>query len=506
MGDVLVDQPEVAAVLNVHKDIVASLLPGDPSIFVGRRGSGKTTMIHAKVHERSRPIELSTSNAFAIIKNVLASWRAARRKYYVANIAELWSAIIWNAVLADFAVNHKDDHGFPEKITEYAQGLCGDELDPQTSTLRFTAELMEKVGQGNQPLSFDPTLFLAGDVSLARAIEEATYWIQINGVRPTIIFDTMDDQERLIRRNPEALQGLLLLLGQNTGSDRIRSFRFSIPAELYPAIGRISRAPLRDLYPAQFITWQADELVKLLARRLAVFTYLYEPQLSEVLGIGKMPSYEDFGEDEQVTLLRALVPANVMNGVGREEDCLTYIIRHTQLLPRHVVVLMNHIWAAHVRTEGATRKISAEAVQQGIDRAQYNLILEIFRAHAFLYPDLEKTCQRIFPHLYLQSDWRDLRTQYNSAATRDGQAPFAEAVRMLLAAGAIGVKNGDEDEYVLADFGFQRIEGIPPFTKDATFCLHPLFTRHFGCKERGGVFPHGKRVVNFLPRPLEAGE
>jgi len=80
---------------------------------------------------------------------------------------------------------------------------------------------------------------------------------------------------------------------------------------------------------------------------------------------------------------------------------LPYILRHTQLLPRHFLMLLNSIFAgASVGTQSLySFPVSEKRVTEGVRRVESRIVEEIFDAFGRIHRTAGKTCRKCLPSL-----------------------------------------------------------------------------------------------------------
>jgi len=199
---------------------------------------------------------------------------------------------------------------------------------------------------------------------------------------------------------------------------------------------------------------------------------------------------------DALTLFNAVLPQHISNQVGYEEETISYILRHTQLLPRHLLILLNSIFKNSEGTGSLNSfPISQERILNGIRQMEDFMVREIFVAFKLIYPTAEETCRRCLPELGHKFTMGDLHRVF----TRHGKAVFGsdnlfDFQRMLLEIGAIGrvIPGKERDLYIKGNFEYTVSHPLS-LSQDDELCIHPLFSGIFhgsGTKERP-VYPYG---------------
>jgi hypothetical protein len=271
--------------------------------------------------------------------------------------------------------------------------------------------------------------------------------------------------------------------------------RFCLPAEIYRRFIKISSNPNKDFRRALKLQWTAGELILIGAQRLMFYLALYyQDFLKSILPL-------DFTRRaDALKLFNAVLPERITNQSGFQEETISYILRHTQLLPRHFLMLLNSIFKT---TVNGTQKlapfpIAEQRIIDGIRHVEEFMIGEIFVAFKPTYPTAEETCKRCLPELGHKFTMGDLHRVF----TRHGKAVFGsddliEFQRMLVEIGAIGrvIKGRETDLYIKGSFEYIVSHELA-LGQDDELCVHPLFSgiyRGSGQKDRP-VYPYGSEL------------
>ena len=187
---------------------------------------------------------------------------------------------------------------------------------------------------------------------------------------------------------------------------------------------------------------------------------------------------------------------------------MSYILRHTQLLPRHLLMLLNSIF----RKTGVTQTLTPfpvpkERIINGIRQVEELIVKEIFVAFKLIYPTAEETCRRCLPELGHKFTMGDLHRVF----TRHGKAVFGgenlfEFQRMLIEIGAIGrvIPGKESDLYIKGNFEY-TVQHQLALGQDDEICVHPLFSGIFQNNGKSGrpVYPYGSVLEDADYRDVE---
>ena len=174
---------------------------------------------------------------------------------------------------------------------------------------------------------------------------------------------------------------------------------------------------------------------------------------------------------------------------------MSYILRHTQLLPRHFIMLLNSIFKKPGFTQSLNPfPIGEDKIINGIRQVEEFMVGEIFVAFKPTFPTAEETCKRCLPELGHKFTPGDLHRIF----TRHGKAVFGvgnlfDFQRMLLEIGAIGrvLPGKEKDVYIKGNFEYTVSHELIIGQEDE-LCVHPLFSGIFhGNGRERPVYPYG---------------
>jgi hypothetical protein len=195
-----------------------------------------------------------------------------------------------------------------------------------------------------------------------------------------------------------------------------------------------------------------------------------------------------------------LLPNKTNNRLGEIEDPLAYVIRHTQLLPRHALMIFNHMLSRAKSDSGGWRRISDEAMREGVGEAEELIARHILKPYLSKYPRLLDACADILPDLNpicSNSDLAKIGRRFKSRHEEE----ITNVWKTLYLMGVLGrVVDAPTSEvppemrsarYCFGEFVFNGAPSLGLAT-DQTYCFHPVFTRFFRIPRRD---TDDKRVV-----------
>lgn len=461
-----------------------------PSIIMGRKGSGKTSYLRTVFFDRKYDYytEIRTAQVLGHISKVIQ--RITGEAVFPETLAELWEMILWVCVLSEIrrhSLLPQDKLSlvgvYLEKVGVRDAANVEDVLWKLAGTFdQVTAEHPDD-GVTEILRRFDRVTFDSTTLAVVESLKSA-------GKRFVILMDSLDDFQLDIESVSHSMRGMLKFVGSMNKPRDVVDIRFCLPTELYRRIIKISSNPNKDFRRSLKLQWTAGELILIGAQRLKIYLELYYPDY-----LKRLLPLDLTGRADALKLFNAVLPKTITNHAGFQEETIAYILRHTQLLPRHFLILLNSIF----RSTGGTQSLNPFPVSEariinGIRQVEERIVTEIFVAFKLIHPAAEDVCKRCIPELGHKFSMGDLHRVYNrrGKAVFDGENLF-EFQRMLMEIGAVGrVKPGKAtDIYIQGNFEY-TVDHEIAVSQDDELCLHPLFSGIFG-KDRHDrpVYPYG---------------
>ena len=132
--------------------------------------------------------------------------------------------------------------------------------------------------------------------------------------------------------------------------------------------------------------------VRIGAQRLKYYLDLYHKQF-----LNRLLPLDLNKRTDAIRLFQAVLPDRITNQAGYQEDTLSYILRHTQLLPRHFLMFLNSIFKGLANNHSRPFPISEARIVNGIRQMEEFIVSEIFVAFKQTHPSAEATCKRCLP-------------------------------------------------------------------------------------------------------------
>jgi hypothetical protein len=461
-----------------------------PTILLGRKGSGKSALItdlrlqmqRRSLKIKSNQIDIHKRQEFVIAvltwphfhKIVMSVGRQFSRDDVLAELVppeyfiNLWYEILWDEVIQHFYsfAHYPDSRAILEPIDIYINATNFFEGNPKQHAKKSFEDSRNAV---------------------------ITY-LEHRGANLYFLFDSMDNYPVRHHTFSKIFSGLFQALTKVSDDSPRIHVTFCVPEEVEEFMVSGSTNLMKDFASSLRIQWKPIDLLRVIAHRLRLSARLHDKELYD------RSHALDFSQREHIhQFFSAVLPLEILNSQGTAENTLAYIIRHTQLLPRHIIDIFNRTISNHYRREGKFTDISQEAVREGVRDSQRLIASQILHPYEQLYPKLLAACRTILP---------DLDPICSSAVLRKNQGRFLRKIEddigsvweTLFKMGVLGRSTAQtgthshkievNDRYCYGQFHF-NIDGSFGLATDGEYCFHPVFSRAFGMIRRS----NDKRVV-----------
>lgn len=491
-GLILVDDRAILRKMFDPNNKIYDALKLNPSIVIGRRGSGKTAYLHSVFIDTKYDSiqEIRTSKTFSQIvseieKNIAGS-------PLVEEIEGLWEELFYLSLMAWVAEKYGHESKELAKIADFVARIDPNAVTSVESFLWKIVQTLSKKATGNFVGAVAAVIQESTGVSFDNAKRISNELLEKKGIRAILLLDSLEQYPVHVQSVSHALSGLLKCAGQFNCRNERFNLRLCLPAELYHEFfDHVSTNPLKDLAPpnAFMLHWIASELLSIAAHRLSLYLELYYPDHN-------VSKTDLSSRDGARRFLKKFLPDTITNGLGRPEDSLAYILRHTQLQPRHLLQFLNTIFEKARRTCDSYPVVDELAVKSAISETEHLLAEEVFSGYKMLYPAARKVCEACIPELPLSFSEADLQKVFNRKGKKaSAQNDFYDFRRILVETGIVGRVVGTTDRYIIGRFEYTEPHKLAIGASDQ-LCLHPVFAEVFHFKSSGGgnsraVYPYG---------------
>jgi hypothetical protein len=451
--------------------------PARPTYIIGRKGAGKTAFLLG-ASGRSRPELLRTATVYSEMVATLRCYYEQRGPLFVDQVSDIWRALFDQVAIAYACrtATH-DDPPALQIMWDYLDRPDGAIRNAMSTAERFLADLQRRIK--------DPSVIglrevidgmARGGVTFAAARRAAGVVLSARPEPVTLVMDNLEDLHARLGEVREVLAGLFGCVGrviEDSPDHRPFGLHICLPSELFASIHEISSNPEKD-FRGNYLTiyWTARELLHLAGSRLRLYLGTQHPEeLADLLR--RFPE----AQASDVTLLRATLPPTVRGDLGVPEDPVAYLLRHTQLLPRHLIQVLNGVYGS--RQQGsAPWSVAPRAIVRGTHAAEELVVRGILAAHQEPFPTAGKALRRLSDRLGLCFPASELHRVFNRQGIRKLTGlDFGEFLGMLFDLGALGVKVEQTARYNKAEFQYTFDSTLNASEDSDELCFHPLFAR-----------------------------
>lgn len=481
------DKEALKKLFETHNHVYRSMRHR-PSIIMGRRGSGKTSYLRTVYFngEYDFIVEIRAQRVFEEITMVV---HRAAKDSYVESLAELWEIMLWVCVFSELSRKTFLPPDRLNLVNGYLSSVRVRDAVSVDDVLLKMAGVLDEVTREHPSEGILAVLRQFDCVAFDGVKEAVSDSLMKAKKRFVILMDSLEDFRLDVDAASHSLRGLLKFVGSMNKPGDVVDIRFCLPTELYRRVADFSSNQNKDFRRALRLQWKASELILVGALRLKLYLELYYPEF-----LSRLLPLDVSKRSDARRLFDAVLPPRITNAAGFQEDTISYILRHTQLLPRHFLMLLNSIFRNSGGAEGAHFPISERRIVSGVRRVEEQIVKEIFGAFRLVHPTAEETCRRCLPALGHKFDLGELQRVYH----RHGKAVFGgESIhdlrRMLQEIGAVGRVDPTKsaDVYIQGDFEY-NVEHEVAIAPQDEMCLHPLFSGIYrGNQKERPVYPSG---------------
>jgi archaellum biogenesis ATPase FlaH len=436
-------------------------------LIIGRRGAGKTALSQFFSFQQLMPnvttIEVDEPAAFQQLMSKMAESAASTREVAIPRLVKIWEFVIWSTIF--WQLQDKD-----ARIK--AAVLFADQTDQVSTFIR-------------QVLKFLVSQFLEGDNDLADELEDfiSNERIQrakravlevVKGNKVIIALDTMENyavRDESMMRSMGALIQCASRFSRNYARHGIY-LKVFIMAEIFPHLKEeVSLNPLKFIHDEIYLQWRPKDLMRLISWRYD--RYLKQNNLL-IPAIGKL----DWDNHHDV-LKEKWEPywgKKLKTRQGIIEETFPYVLRHTQLRPRQLIVLCNSI-ARHSQEGETFPKFEPDSIIEGIQRAEKRLAEEVMNSYSSVYPGAARIAEALsgLP-LVFKGNELDKRAPQTASQWPAGEYSSYAFRQFVSELGIVGrVRNVSEKTGIVeADFEYAGESRISLLVNDLCV-IHPMF-------------------------------
>lgn len=439
----------------------------DPEVYliVGRRGSGKTSLTKyfnfQKKYKNAHSIDVDEFEIYESILQKIDGFAHFSPDLAVNGVRKIWESLIWAIIFNTYAETDSTIHngavalgkrGKPLSIIrDLLGGLLGKFIDSNGKVMDGLSELLTSS-------------------IVAKAQQKVTEFT----VKEPIIIG-IDTFERYDRENVAmmTITASLIECANNFNilyakkGIHIKAF---VSAEIFPHIKEraITNTTKFIRYPL-YLRWRPRDLIRLISWRFFRFMSFNRRKNS----LPKV-DWEDF-DDILQKMWYPFFGQKITNLRGREEASFPYILRHTQMRPRQLVIVCNHI-AREAERAGKFPKFGEMQISQLIAACEYDLADEVLNSYDLIYPRVSEIIMALTnaPMVFKGNFLDQVAKKTSHIWTNEySLSSFRRIVAELGIVGKVRTKS-DDAKIIGADFEYIMPDRLV-ITNDDECVIHPMF-------------------------------
>lgn len=435
-------------------------------LIVGRRGTGKTSLSRYFEFQgeipRARSILVEVQEIYNTLERKFENRAYLNPDLAIADIYRVWELLFWLLVFSEYY--EKD-----ETIAKTFYQITGVDTPRRNAPDIFLCISNIYINSRGEVTN---ELF---QVLSSREVEDAKEAVlQYTHEEPLIL--AVDTYERYDREN-NVMMSITAALIQCAGDFNVRYARQGIhikafiSAEIFPYI-KEEKIPNTTKYirGPVYMNWRPKDLVRFITWRFKK-SMAYE---GHTIGTAKV-DWEDFNEI-RARLWNPFFGETVTNLRGKPEESLTYILRHTQMRPRQLVVLCNAI-AREARNKGDYPRFKDVPIPNIIAAAENDLADEVLNSYHRVYPRVSEiiTALRGLPALF-RGNTIDQVAKKTAGSWLHGTYTAAGFRKLVAELGIVGeVRQKDERTGIIeANFEY-AMDNRLVIHDDKEYVIHPMF-------------------------------
>ncbi|MEZ0395851.1 MAG: hypothetical protein ABWK53_05425 [Anaerolineales bacterium] len=439
----------------------------DPGVYliVGRRGSGKTSLTqYFNFQNRIRnahSIDVNEPQVYSHILQGLADRNFVSTDLAIGEVVKIWDYLIWTLIFNEYSERDSQIKAAAVMIRKgNASHFIHDILDGLIKKYvdesgRLSSEISDRL---TSPLFVD---------ARQRVLE-------FTANEPVIIAIDTFERYDLYNTAMMVVTASLIQCANNFNiayAHRGIHVKAFVSAEIFPHIQEtVITNPTKFIRDPVYLLWRPKDLMRLIAWRF--YKYL------TVSGYRFPFNSIDWNNQREIRqkLWDPFFGAQVRNLCEQYEQSLPYILRHTQMRPRQMVILCNRI-ARQATQQGKFPYFKDMSISRAIASIESELAGEILSSYSLIYPGASDivTALSAAPPVF-QGNYLDQVAKRTSGFWPKGSYSATAFRRLVTELGIVGrVRKKDPKSGIIeADFEYNMNDRLV-LNSDDECVIHPMF-------------------------------
>lgn len=452
-----------------HTSFVKSSLLSETYLIVGRRGSGKSSLVqhfaHQDKYKNADCINVGKSENYNAELFDVASKIPYSQELAVQKIKNLWDFVIWQLIFKKLS---EEDRIIKQAI----------QVDKSTPSASNFIKLMLKGLLSKYDVSTGDNIIDLIFSKVDDTVIEAAKKRVLEKVSKNPLFIVIDSREQYAIKNQYEMWATSALVQSASDFNVKYSFKgihlkVCIADEIFPYLQeRYITNTLKYIRNPLYMLWRPKDLMRLACWRL--FKYL---QVNKMTSLKEEEIDWDSHKSLREKIWEPHFGKTLKNRRGVIERTFPYILRHTHLRPRQLTLVCNKI-ARIGKQKGEFPYFSEATIKEGVLQSEAELSNEIINSYASVYEKARDIISSL-QGLPIEFEANELYKAAHRTASHWEKNEYSplEFIKLITELGIIGRKRGDTDpnsKIIKADFEFALRDRMFITERD-TCVIHPLF-------------------------------
>ena len=445
-------------------------LQNERYLLVGRRGAGKTSLAHYFTFQKklgnSRCVDVDEPRVYEKVLSTISKSAGETSDVASTRIVEIWNYLIWSLIFE----NYKD-------LDSVVKSACLLGTDSKQAS-RVIREILKKL---LERFLSDEIGYLTDELEdflLSKTVKEAKKRVLSNTKEAPVIV-AIDSLERYAVQNEPMMRATAGLVESSSNFNSAHAnqgihVKTFISAEIFPylAENEISNTAKFIRKPV-YLYWRPKDLMRLISWRFNL--YLQE---TGDHAHSDLPDSIDWNRWREV-LMKGWEPyfgRYVTSHKDLQEKSFPYILRHTQLRPRQLIIICNHI-ASLAKKKGLFPNFPPQLIATGVHQQTRHLATEIINSYSRVYENVGNIVQALhgFPMLF-KGNMLDRYASRTAGEWPSGDYSPFKFRQIIAELGIVGRVRSHEKKRGIIEADFQyAIEDRLMISELDTCVIHPMF-------------------------------
>ncbi len=447
-------------------------------LIVGRRGSGKTALSHyfefQERIENARAIDVDEPEVFERVMALAGDRSQVSDALQVHAVASIWDVVLWSVVFRELADFHPDiaracwferDRG---PVARFIFGV----LDV---VLKRCLNVESKDFATNLKEILQDPVFEAGKKAALEVARETPVIVAVDSLEQYEV-----DNEEMMKATAALVQ-CASLFNRRHAADGVH-IKVFLSGEVYPyLVESVITNPLKFAKDPVFLVWRSKDLMRLICWRFYNYLKATDQLLPASQGKIRWNAHRDVYEKMWVPYFGD----KLTNRANLEERTFPFILRHTHLRPRQVIVACNHIADRAIR-RGTFPRFESEDILAAMQNAETELANEVINSYSAVYPQAGRIVDALRGLPSIFEGKRLDRIAPKTASEWPGNYSSASFRTLVSQLGIIGRVEATDERDVSAVFEYSVRDRLALQTDDMC-AVHPMFYRRLNVEQEGFI-------------------